>query len=78
MQKIGGLRKEGIAGLQKVMQQPLPPGTPPIPFQALINLMESMQVQGQGDKVTLRVTVPMSLIEQLPRMLMPRTEAFKN
>ena len=40
--------------------------------------MESMQVQGQGDKVTLHVTVPMSLIEQLPRMLMPRTEAFKN
>ena len=29
VQKIGGLRKEGIAGLQKVMQQPLPPARRP-------------------------------------------------
>lgn len=70
VQKIGALRKEGIAEIQKEMQNPQRPGGPPIPFQGLINLMESMQVQGNADKVNVRVTVPNTLIQQLPLMMM--------
>lgn len=76
LQKIAGLRKDGIAELQKAMQQPPRPGAPAIPFQGLINLMESMQVQGQGDKVSVRVVVPNGLIQQLPLLLMPRQVEF--
>jgi hypothetical protein len=63
--KVGGLRKEGIAGLQQAMNQPLPPGTPPIPFQSLINLLESLQVQSDTDKAQIRLVVPDALLQQM-------------
>ena len=68
VQKVGGLRKEGIEGLKKAMQQELPPGFPPIPFQAMLNVLESLQVQSQTDKVQVRVSVPDQLIQQLGTM----------
>ncbi len=77
VQKIGALRKDGIATLQKEMQIPQRQGDPPIPFQGMINLMESMQVQNQGDKASVRVLVPNTLIQQLPLMLMPHRVELK-
>jgi hypothetical protein len=58
VQKIGGLRKDGIAALQQAMQQPLPAGAPPIPFQGMINMLENLQVQSQGDAVNVRGVAP--------------------
>jgi hypothetical protein len=78
VQKIGALRKDGIDELKKAMQQPLPPGAGPIPFQGMINLMESMQVSNQADKVSVRVVVPNTLIQQLPLMMMRRSVEFNN
>jgi hypothetical protein len=77
VQKVGALRKQGIDELKKEMQNPQPPDAPPIPFQGMINLMESMQVQNQGDKASVRVLVPNALIQQVPPMLMPRSVEFK-
>jgi hypothetical protein len=78
VQKIGALRKEGIDELKRAMQQPLPPGSPPIPFQGMINLMESLQVSNQTDKVNVRVVVPNALIQQLPLMMMRRNLELDN
>jgi hypothetical protein len=77
VQKIAALRKEGIGELQKAMQQPLPAGAPPIPFQGMINLMESVQVSNQADKLNVRVVVPNGLIQQLPLMMMRRSVEFE-
>lgn len=68
VQKVGELRKLGIAGLQQAMQQPLPPGFPPVPFQSLINVLESLQVQSKDDSAHIRVVVPDNLIRQLGSM----------
>lgn len=76
VQRIGALRKMGIAELQKEMQRPMPAGAPPIPFQGMINLLESMQVQSLADKVNFRVVVPNGLIQQLPLMMMGGTVEF--
>jgi hypothetical protein len=72
------LRKLGIDELQKAMQQPLPAGAPPVPFQGMINLMESLQVSNQSENVNVRVLVPNGLIQQLPLMMMPRRVEIKN
>jgi hypothetical protein len=66
VRKIGELRKEGIKGLKDEMQQPQRPGTPPIPFQAMINLLETVQVQSKDEKVQIRAFVPDGLIQQMP------------
>jgi hypothetical protein len=66
VRKVGELRKEGIKGLKDEMQQPQRPGTPPIPFQALINLLETLQVQNKDEKVQIRAFVPDGLIQQMP------------
>jgi hypothetical protein len=66
VRKVGELRKEGIKGLKDEMQQPQRPGTPPIPFQALINLLETVQVQSKDEKVQIRAFVPDGLIQQMP------------
>ncbi len=68
VQKVSQLRKEGIAGLQQAMNQPLPPNFPPVPFQALINVLESLQVQSNDEKAQLRVVLPNGLIEQMGTM----------
>jgi hypothetical protein len=72
VKKIADLRKDGIKGLQDEMQQPQRAGQPPIPFQALINLMESLQVQGKDDKVQVQVFVPDGLIRELTNGWMMR------
>ena len=68
VQKVASLRKEGIAGLRQAMQSPLPPGAPPVPFQALINVVESLQVQSDADKVQVRAFVPDGLLQQIGQM----------
>jgi len=65
VRKVGELRKEGIKGLKDEMQQPQRPGTPPIPFQALINFLETLQVQSKDEKVQIRAFVPDGLIQQM-------------
>jgi hypothetical protein len=65
VRKIGELRKEGIKGLKDEMQQPQRPGRPPIPFQALINVLETLQVQSKDEKVQIRAFVPDGLIQQM-------------
>ena len=65
VRKIGDFRKEGIAELRQAMKQPLPPGSPPIPFQDFINILETAQLQSKGDRIQLRATVSDNLIQQL-------------
>ena len=73
VEKIASLRKDGIGFLKQAMQNPPPFDGPPIPFQSLIGLLESMQVENQADKVNARMTVPHGLIQQLPLMIMGST-----
>jgi hypothetical protein len=68
VQKVAALRKQGIAALQEAMKEPPPPGTPPVPLQAIINLVENVQVQSQDEKVLIRGFVPNALIQQLGQM----------
>jgi len=77
VQKIGGLRKDGIAALQQAMQQLLPPGAPPIPFQGMINMLENLQVQSQGDMVNVRGVAPNGLLQVLPMFFMVRSVQVK-
>ncbi len=63
--KIGELRKQGIEGLKQAMKEPLPPGSPPVPFQALIGVMESFQVQSKTEKVEVSAFVTDGLIREL-------------
>jgi hypothetical protein len=65
LQKIGDLRKEGIKSLQDEMQRPRRQGEPEIPFQTLINLLGTIQVQSKGDTVQVGVFVADGLVEQL-------------
>jgi hypothetical protein len=65
VRKVGELRKESLKGLKDEMQQPQRPGTPPIPFQALINLLETLQVQSKDEKVQIRAFVPDGLLQQM-------------
>jgi hypothetical protein len=65
VRKIASLRKEGIAELQEAAKNPPRAGEPPIPFRALINLMESIQVDNTKERVTVRVFVPDDLMQQL-------------
>ena len=69
VQKIGAMRKEGIDALKKAAQQPLPMA-PQLPFQAMINVMESLQVQSKAEQVQARAFVPDTLAQQLGQMMM--------
>jgi hypothetical protein len=77
VQKIGGLRKDGIAALQQAMQQPLPAGAPPIPFQGMISMLENLQVQNQGDAVNVRAVAPNGLLQMFPMFFMTRAVQVK-
>lgn len=68
VKKMAELRKMGIEEIQREMKRPPRPGEPMVPFQAVINLMETIQVQGKGDKVEARAVVPNSLIQQVGQM----------
>lgn len=70
VQKVSNLRKEGITTLQQLKGQNLvqPSGSPPIPFQGLIDVLESLQVNGEADKTQLRVVVPDGLLQQVGMM----------
>ena len=76
IRKVGDLRKQGIKGLQDEMQKPQPQGFPPVPFQAIINLMETLQVQGKDGKVQVRVFVPDALVQQMISNAMAAQQRF--
>jgi hypothetical protein len=65
VQKAGVLRKDGIKAIRDEMQNPRQPNGPPIPFLAMINLLEGLQVQDKDDKVQARTFVPDGLIQQV-------------
>jgi hypothetical protein len=65
VRKIASLRKEGIAALNEEMKNPPRAGQPPVPYRALINLMESIQVDNKAERVQVRVHVPDDLMQQL-------------
>jgi len=65
VRKVGDLRKQGIDQLKQLMQQGLPPDAPPIPFPAIINLLETLQVQSDRDRVNVRLFVPDGLADRL-------------
>lgn len=64
VQKIAMLQKKGVAELQKEMQQPRP-GGPMIPFQGMIDVLQSLQIQSKDARVQGRVFVPDRLIQQI-------------
>lgn len=68
VQKVGALRKQGIDELKKAMQMPLPPGFPMVPFQSMINVLDTLQVQSTKEQVNVRVFVPDTLIRQVGEM----------
>ena len=68
--KIADLRKLGTNELENEMQRPRRPGEPMIPFQAMINLLATLQVQSTGDNVQVRAFVPDGLIQQLASGMM--------
>ncbi len=70
LKKIGAARKEAVTALQQAMKEPIGPGMPPLPFQAIINLVESVQVQGQAERVQAQGFVPAALIRQIGQMSM--------
>jgi hypothetical protein len=63
--KAGALRKEGIEGLQQAMKEPPQPGLPPVPFQAITTLAESVQVKNKGERVQISGFIGSNLIQQL-------------
>jgi hypothetical protein len=65
VQKISEGRKEAIAALKKQQDQPAIPG---LPVAAIINVLETVQVQTQEDEVQLRLLVPTELIRSLPAL----------
>ncbi len=68
VQRVADLRQQGIQELKKAMGLPQPPGFPVIPYQSLINLMETLQVNSKTDQVKVRVFVPDTLARQLGQM----------
>jgi hypothetical protein len=65
--QIAKLRKEGIDNLQKKQKQP--DADLRMPVNALINLLQSLQVQSEGADVRLRVLISRELLQQLPGWL---------
>jgi hypothetical protein len=61
---IGAMRKESIKSIQEAMKQP-EPGAPAPPYPMIINLLESIQVQSDEQKVNLRGLAPAGLLERL-------------
>jgi hypothetical protein len=56
-------RMQGIAALKMIQDQPPIPG---LPVLELINLLESMQVQQQAERVNIRLLVPGNVLSTLP------------
>jgi hypothetical protein len=62
--QIGKLRKEGIDALQQMLKQP--DANPRVPANALINVLESLQMQSEGPELRLRLLVPRDIVQGLP------------
>ena len=71
--KVGALRKEGIATLQQAMKDPIEPGLPRMPYQALIDLVETIQVQNRGETVKASGFISSRLIQQMGEMYIAYT-----
>jgi hypothetical protein len=63
------LLKEGIEGVKKANKE-LPAGAPPVPFLDIINLLGTVQVQSNAERLQMRVLVPNNLIQQFGRVMM--------
>jgi hypothetical protein len=70
VRKVADLRKQGIEEVKKAMQMPRRPGEPPLPFQSMINVLESLQVNSKEGTVRVRVVVPESFIREMTNTLM--------
>jgi hypothetical protein len=66
--RIGKLRKDGIDMLQQLLKQP--DANPRVPAGALINLLQSLQVDSEGTELRLRVLVPRDVLQSLPAWMM--------
>ncbi len=66
--QIGKMRKEGLDNLQQLLKQPQ--ADPQLPVHALINLLQSVQMQSQGSELRLRALVPRDALHGLPAWLM--------
>jgi hypothetical protein len=67
-QKAATLRKDGIEQLQKVVKDP-PADLPFVPFQSLLKLADSVQIESKGDTVQIKGFVGSYLIHELGRMM---------
>ncbi len=66
---IAKLRQQGINALQQQLKQPN--ANPRLPVNALINLMQSLQMQSEGAELRLRLLVPRDILQGLPQWFMP-------
>ena len=66
--RFGKLRKDGIDMLQQLLKQP--DANPRVPAGALINLLQSLQVDSEGTELRLRLLVPRDVLQALPAWMM--------
>ncbi len=60
-------RQQAIEGMKQLQNGGLlPPGFPALPYQAMYNVMESMQINGMGENVQMRMMVPNDVVQVLP------------
>jgi hypothetical protein len=62
--KVMELRKQGMAEMQKALKMPPQTDGPPLPFQALIALLDTVQVERQGDVTTLRAFLSNAMVRE--------------
>jgi hypothetical protein len=62
------MRKQGIDNLQQLLKQP--EADPGLPAHALINLLQSLQIQSEGSELRLRLLAPRDLLPAMPAWLM--------
>lgn len=61
---ISKMRKEGIDKLQQILKQP--DAAPGVPANALINLLQSLQMQSEGNELRVRLLVPHDVVRSMP------------
>jgi hypothetical protein len=66
--KLSMLRKQAIDALQQMLKQP--DANPRLPVNALINLVESLQMQSEGSELRLRVLIPRQILQGFPSWFM--------
>ena len=63
-------RQQAVQGMKQLQNAgQLPPGFPALPFQSMSNVLESMQINGKGPDVQLRMMVPNDVVQVMPMSL---------